>query len=472
MKLVILGKNKDDKGTQLEQLAIKILKSQGYVKIIPNMQVSGASELDVTAQKSDQTGIKEINTPVICECKAHESPINMTDWLKFIGKLAIERKKNSNTIGLMIALSGANGSVMGSYLTDFLNDSTVQLIANDDIIKLLSNFNILSNEKEVETIVNNLNIGRIAEISLVYYEHQIWWLVGFIDGKFTFLNSSTKFVSESEISEVLSILPNYTTYQYTNFVDVIHTIEFVQQAKQIEILILNNVLSNKGNVGLVDIAKCIKNTLTNETINEDWLIEIIDKSAFLQVNEGQICLCDIKDMDIPSFYRFVISNETPFDLFSSEFYQRHIDNNLLNQIWAIQFGFMLPEKYWENCKKIFKLSPSALLYALNPDPIYRNSNIPALSESIRDLYTQHFMDSIMSNFYLDFKHGVFSNMYYNKMGLRQLCKENIIVLSFKDKDDIRLSTKQLLEIIELEDCHTTCIVNKIIDNDKIANNNK
>ena len=52
MKLLILGKNKDDKGTQLEQLAIKILRSQGYVDIIPNMQVSGASELDVTAQKS------------------------------------------------------------------------------------------------------------------------------------------------------------------------------------------------------------------------------------------------------------------------------------------------------------------------------------------------------------------------------------------------------------------------------------
>lgn len=132
------------------------------------------------------------------------------------------------------------------------------MIANDDIIKLLSNFNILSNEKEVETIVNNLNIGRIAEISLVYYEHQIWWLVGFIDGKFTFLNSSTKFVSESEISEVLSILPDYTTYQSTNYVDVIHTIEYVQQAKQIELLILNNVLCNNGNVRLVDIAKRIK----------------------------------------------------------------------------------------------------------------------------------------------------------------------------------------------------------------------
>lgn len=77
---------------------------------------------------------------------------------------------------------------------------------------------------------------------------------------------------------------------------------------------------------------------------------------------------------------------------------------------------------------------------------------------------------IHSKFYFDFKHGAFSNMYYNKMGLRQLCKENTIVLSFKDKDDIRLSTKQLLEIIELKDCHTLCIMNKIIENDKINNN--
>lgn len=30
--------------------------------------------------------------------------------------------------------------------------------------------------------------------------------------------------------------------------------------------------------------------------------------------------------------------------------------------------------------------------------------------------------------------------------------------------------KQLLEIIELKDSHTLCIVNKIIENDKINNN--
>ena len=111
--------------------------------------------------------------------------------------------------------------VIPNELSEVLNELLVidKDTSRDDVLNLL------------RKVVNNLNIGRTAEISLVYYEHQIWWLVGFIDGKFTFLNSSTKFVPESEISEVLSILPNYTTYQSMNYVDVIHTIEFVQQTK-------------------------------------------------------------------------------------------------------------------------------------------------------------------------------------------------------------------------------------------------
>lgn len=43
MKLYILGKTKDDKGTQLEQLTCKILEYQGYVNVATNIQVSGAS---------------------------------------------------------------------------------------------------------------------------------------------------------------------------------------------------------------------------------------------------------------------------------------------------------------------------------------------------------------------------------------------------------------------------------------------
>ena len=73
MKVYILGKNKDDKGSQLERLAYKILEEQGYSRIVPNMQVSGASELDLSAIKYDHTGIIDVPIPVLCECKAHNN---------------------------------------------------------------------------------------------------------------------------------------------------------------------------------------------------------------------------------------------------------------------------------------------------------------------------------------------------------------------------------------------------------------
>ena len=115
MKLYILGKNTDDKGSQLEDLTRDILASQGYENIVANTVYSGGSEIDVAASYKKQVGIKNMDFPVICECKAHDKAIVMTDWLKFIGKLYIEKLKNEHTIGLMIALSGANGNVVGSY---------------------------------------------------------------------------------------------------------------------------------------------------------------------------------------------------------------------------------------------------------------------------------------------------------------------------------------------------------------------
>ena len=49
MKLHILGKNLDDKETQLEQLTTSILKNLGYIDIATNVIGSGGSEVDVVA---------------------------------------------------------------------------------------------------------------------------------------------------------------------------------------------------------------------------------------------------------------------------------------------------------------------------------------------------------------------------------------------------------------------------------------
>ena len=49
MQLYILGKNSDDKGTQLEQLTVKILEHQGLEEITTNIQGAGGNEIDITA---------------------------------------------------------------------------------------------------------------------------------------------------------------------------------------------------------------------------------------------------------------------------------------------------------------------------------------------------------------------------------------------------------------------------------------
>ena len=201
MGLIILGKNRDDKGSQLEQLTKALLKSQGFTNIATNVQVGGGSELDVTAVKKDTTGIKEITTPVLCECKAHQNPIALPDWLKFIGKLAIARRKNDRTIGLMLALSGANGNVVGSYNDDFTSDNTVQLIANDDLFSLLQRIYHLSEVDAVRGGISNIQGLEAEEVDLVYYNKKLYWLVSLGNGKYTLCDASGNVAEKKSIKD-------------------------------------------------------------------------------------------------------------------------------------------------------------------------------------------------------------------------------------------------------------------------------
>lgn len=116
MQLYILGKNNDDKGTQLEQLTVKILEHQGLEDITTNIQGVGGNEIDITAYSQTTIGIYPQKTKVIGECKAHRTPINITDWLKFIGKVHYAREMEANVIGIMVCLSGANGAVVGCIM--------------------------------------------------------------------------------------------------------------------------------------------------------------------------------------------------------------------------------------------------------------------------------------------------------------------------------------------------------------------
>ena len=58
MQLYILGKNTDDKGTQLEQLTERLLSYQGLVNIQLSVIGSGGNEVDVTAYHKVTTQVQ------------------------------------------------------------------------------------------------------------------------------------------------------------------------------------------------------------------------------------------------------------------------------------------------------------------------------------------------------------------------------------------------------------------------------
>lgn len=81
MKLILLEKNKDKKGTLLETIVKILLSSYGYDYVATNEIGVGGNEIDVVAEKRMATLGAVQTYPLICECKAHENPINMNDWL-------------------------------------------------------------------------------------------------------------------------------------------------------------------------------------------------------------------------------------------------------------------------------------------------------------------------------------------------------------------------------------------------------
>ena len=114
--MLILGKNKDDVGQQLEKLTKRLLESRGYKNVTTDTIGEGGNEIDVQADFQIPVPNNPINRRLISECKAWASPISLPDWLKFLGKVFVEEAKlGAEVDGLFVALSGVNGAVRGNY---------------------------------------------------------------------------------------------------------------------------------------------------------------------------------------------------------------------------------------------------------------------------------------------------------------------------------------------------------------------
>ena len=188
MRVRLFGKTSDDKGTQLERLAQRLLVRLGYRKITLNAVGSGGSEIDIHAEYAVPgfTGANPVR--LIGACKAYEVVVGLPDWLKFLGKLYTEKFVSQQEVrGLLIALSGVNGNVAGAYNDLSNHDRSVELISGDDLVShLIAEFNLVPASYAVSRI-RQLTADPIATLSLGYYEGRAFWIAEFVSSTFTVL---------------------------------------------------------------------------------------------------------------------------------------------------------------------------------------------------------------------------------------------------------------------------------------------
>ena len=436
MQLYILGKNSDDKGTQLEQLTVKILEHQGLEDVTTNIQGAGGNEIDITAySRSTTIGIGQQETKLIGECKAHKSPITITDWLKFMGKIHYARENGAHVIGIMVCLSGANGAVIGMYNEKHHNDKTIQLIANKDLVNLISECFEIETEVKVRERLVSMSYGDIYEMNLLYYDRKIYWVTSFMDGKYTITNAKGLLMKKEELNDIFSLIANHSPYSQDCFIDIQEHQKVQQHLTAINMALLT-ILVDGFSGTLDETSKQIRKY--NDTIDTDILEMAIKQNPFVAFDKGENIVTLQKDgIDIVPFYRYILLSGCPLDLVVSNFYQNHINKELLYKIQEIQYGFEMPDEKIDDYISLLKFSPSALYNAITPNRLFYNYMLVGQfknMENMKKMYESLFMKMLVDGFVMDLQNHKLSQMYYDYFKITNMEVSNNIKIVVNGKE--------------------------------------
>lgn len=405
MKVFVYGKTNDDKGTQLEALTSAILKSMGYT-VTRNEVKSGGNELDVVATKREPIGG---DVCLICECKAHNALISMNDWLKFIGKLHLEQRKNQLTYGLMIALSGANGNVLGSY-KDIKSDNYVTLITNEELLSQINYVHQMSSEKQVADFVSQYTRKDVVDTNVVYYENLFYWYICFPNGQYTILKDDLSNVDDDNLDSFKELIESQTDSRL--YIDIKEEQEAIQRRALIRSLVLSYALDEVHT--LDEITEWVNGVRNGFNVKYAEVKEEVDAIPYLEiVEDNKVSVIDENDIDFIELYRFILHDTVSTKVMATNFYKSHINEMLLAKIRSLQKNIQIPDGNVEDCLFLLKHSPSALAYSIYEDKAltrYRNPD-KAIFPNLEKAHTEWFLDNMMRGFIADYNNDALSDYY-------------------------------------------------------------
>lgn len=405
MKVFVYGKNSDDKGTQLEALTASILKGMGYV-VTRNEVKAGGNELDVVATKKEPFGG---NVCLICECKAQNSLITMNDWLKFIGKLYLEKRKNQMTYGLMIALSGANGNVLGSF-DDIKQENFITLITNEALLRHIRTVHPMVTEKQVMDDVRKYTRKDILDTNVIYYNGIYYWHICLPNGEYTLLKEDLSSIDDDLLNPFKAMIESQSDCRF--YIDIKEEYQAIQRRSFIKSLILSYTLDEDHS--LQEITNWINSIRKGFNVSYVEVQNGVSAIPYLRIKDDTIVsVINEEDIDFIKFYRFILSDTVSTKVMATRFYKNHINETLLEGIRELQHGIQIPSDSIQECLFLLRHSPTALAYSIYEDEAltrYRNPDKAVYSE-LEKAHTEWFLDHVMNGFIVDYNRSELSEYY-------------------------------------------------------------
>ncbi|MGN6626120.1 MAG: hypothetical protein ACTHLN_05825, partial [Tepidisphaeraceae bacterium] len=367
MRLIVLGTTNDDKGSQLETLSKELLESLGYTHIATNV-ANDAGELDITGDFVTPMPVAPKVEKVIGECKALKVPLSMPDWLRFLGKMFIARQGGATVNGCLIALSGVNGNVQGSFDALKLND--IQLIGSSTLIDYLQKSHGLAPQAVLNAYLSSSGLTH-SSIVLAYYQRRVYWVMVYDVGRYTALTADVKYPDQPVLDTIRPLIE--AELEAKEFVDLreAQAQRDLQELSQKFVLVLAMLGDGKktatelltehaGAKGYYEIPDDAIHAAIATLVAEGLLVGDPDRIDF-----DAAAVADPEKR--AAIYKKYLFRSMLVAAIGCDWWDRNIDDALLDHVLTIQIGLKLPDEDRNKAINLMRLSPGALAYALQPD---------------------------------------------------------------------------------------------------------
>jgi hypothetical protein len=444
LTVLVLGKTNKDKGTQLEQIAQAMLSAKGFQNIELNSVGTGGAEYDVTADWGGVGVANPVTINVVGECKARKDPVNMDDWQKFLGKVYIESQKAGHEmLGLFITTSGVNTNVAASYRELRRQGKHLELVREIEIESFLRKEYGVCSLQQATGSVAKLTKRTLTSIELCYHSRNCYWLITFEKGTYALLDVAGHPLQGEQLKLIRHLINQATSLK--RFIDLYEEKEAQRRNQWAQKHVIARLMLYNGAISETDLLKDSDftaeeiRTATTTLAKRNWLEVISDGACFTAVDEEGRYEYFI---DVIKFWLTEeIKYETLLEGIRSAFYDRHIDEKMLQEVLKIQGNLPLHDEERQGVIRLLKLSPSALLRALHPYPMIttgRNEgdlrSDERVNETDRDLFYEYLSPCLV----IDFRTPQIARHFWER-GIWELeYRQNIIV---KNNQGIMFETK-------------------------------